>query len=71
MSYTTAHDLLTRVEDHTGHKIEPKRLRFHLACALQREIDKHTSLESRIAAVLGGSAVYDPKTHKAIQRSTK
>ncbi len=66
---TKAYDILARIESHTGSKIEPRRLRLHISCELQRQIDKHERLAANISAVLQGADTFDNVTHKAIRRA--
>ena len=64
---TTANDIISRIEEHCGQKIDNRRFRNHIVWKLQREIDKRKSLEDRIKRVLDGNDTFCPETHKAIR----
>ena len=65
---TTGHDILKRIEEHCGQKVENRRLRFHIACELDRHIEEANRIQGSIEAIFDGSKTYDPTTHKAIKR---
>jgi len=64
-----SYEIIKRIEEHCRHEIKPRRLRQHVIFSLQREIDKHDALASKIEAVLAGADTYNPVTHKPIRRS--
>lgn len=64
--HQSAYDVLKRIEDHCGKKVEGRRLRLHIASEIDRQMNARRSLERRIKAVLDGEETYDPGQKKAI-----
>jgi len=68
-----ADEILKRIEDHTGHKLDLSNRRdlFRYQMSINREFEKLESKLQNIQNVMNGHQTYDQSTYKVILDSRK
>ena len=68
----TGYDVLERLEDHCGEKIEcSSRVRFQITATFSRLLEADKKLRKNIESILNGDSTFNPSIQKTISLSKR